>query len=318
MVKTIGDCIDLAQQKLGDESGELFTDAILRPHIISAFRDLGRLIKNVQIPRAKRIRYAQILANQSSFTFDWSPQASGPALPDFASQIAIEERAETSSYSISTISGTGSDSITITTSVAHGLTVGNMVALIGTGWRWLDGMHAVYSIPSSSSFTVRGTYAAGTTNVGVVSIGQDRFQPVSIEPWIRDYPQTLVNQLESVAVAENTLLFAPCNNNRQVRIVYNADADNLASDSDLIGWDDAIDFLAVVGGQYAASSKGAQGKADMLEVLAFGPSRNRTNPDGGLARALLADAVRSEQQQQWARPTWRQRRYPLGTPYPFV
>jgi hypothetical protein len=322
MITTIGDCVTLAQQKLGDESGELFTSAILLPHLLSAFRDLGRLMKNLQVPQSKRVRFAQILANQSSFTFDKSsstPSGAHAALSQYSSSIEISERSETESYSISAISQSGSDLVRITTSAVHNLSVGQVVMLIGTGYRWLDGAASVYNIPTSSSIEVRGTFTptSAAAAAGTVSIGDGTFQPVQVVSVIQDYPSEPVGQIEVVALTENTLQFPPCSNNRQLRVMYNASADQLSSVSDLIGWDDAIDFLAVVGAGYAASAKGAQGKAEMLEQMAFGPTRNRTNPDAGLARALLADGVKASQSQQWARPTWRARRLPIGLPYPF-
>jgi hypothetical protein len=322
MVVTIANCITLAQQKLGDEGGELFTSAILLPHILSAFRDLGRLMKNIEIPQSKRVRYAQILANQSSFTFDRSssiPSGAPAALPNYSSTVEIAERAESESFTISAISGSGSDLVQLTTSIVHDLVVGQVVMVVGTGYRWLDGAHSVFSKPTSSSITVRGTFTPTSVAAaaGVISVGNGIFQPVSIDSVIRDYPLNPVNQIAVVSINENTLNFSPCNNNRQLRVMYSASADQLSATSDLIGWDDAIDFLAVVGAGAAASAKGAQGKAEILEQMAFGPSRNRTNPDGGLARALLADGVKAMQHQQWARPTWRARRYPLGLPYPF-
>lgn len=317
MTKTLLDTITLAQQKLGDESGELFTSALLLPHVLSAFRDLGRLMKNLQIPQSRRVRFAQISPNQSALTFDFTSFTT----PDYASTIEIGDRPETLSYVIGVIAGSGTDTITITTTVPHTLTAGQVVMVIGTKWRWLDGAHSVYQTPTSSSFTIRGVLATGSDNVGLVSVGGGGFQPVQIVSQIDDYPTTPLGWIEVAAINENTLRFPPCSTSRQLRISYNASADDLSSTSDLIGFDDAIDFLAVVGGGYAASAKGAQGKAEMLEEMAFGPQgpggRDRTNPSGGLARALLADAVKAMQHQQWARPPFRPRRVPIGYPYPF-
>ena len=77
---------------------------------------------------------------------------------------------------------------TVTTTIPHTLTAGSLVMLIGTGWRWLDGAHSVYSIPGSSHFTVSGMYAAGPSNAGIVSIGQGPFLTVTSEPLIVQMP----------------------------------------------------------------------------------------------------------------------------------
>lgn len=309
---TVADTIILAQQKLGDEAGELFTSAMLLPHLASAYRDLNRLLQGIEHPMARIVRCLQIPAFTSSCTFDYLVSANF-----YQAAVALDERQEDRSLTISTITGTGTDTVTITTSAPHLLAPGNIVALVQTGWRWLDGFVSVTTIPSSTQFTVRGTLAIGTITIGSVSIASNPFQPIKVVPYIQQWPSSPATRIEQVAFTENGITFWPCSTARQLRLVYESTAPEVTA-GDLIGMDDAKDFLAIVAGAYAADAKGATTKYEKLSILAFGDGLNRSRPDGGVARALLQSAVRSMQQQQFARPRWRGQRIPINSLYPLV
>lgn len=310
---TFTDVIALAQQKLGDEAGELFTSAMLVPHAGSAHRDLCRLLQGITSPKVRITRAIRIPANTSSVTLGFSALVPFQAL-GFQSLVSLADRQEDRTVVISSLAGTDTDIVTVGTLTPHLLVVGQTIALMQTGWRWLDGYATVTTVPTTSSFTVRGTLAIGATSSGIVSVASEAFQPVGVVAAIDQWPAAPVGRISQVALTENGLTFWPCTTARQMRIVYDADGGDITG-STIIDMDDAKDFIAVVAGAYAASAKGATNKYQELSVLAFGESLNRSRPDGGLARALLQSSVRALQQRQYARPPFRGVR-PSASVYP--
>jgi hypothetical protein len=287
---------DAARAHLGDESAQIYTDAILAPYAQNAFREIWRIMASVSVPRVKRVQYYNLAANTSHL---W-PTTAG--ISDLAEPAMLEERAPGTTVNITGISGTATPTVT---AVAHGLSTGDYAVISGsiTGYTGILGRFAV-TVLTADTFTLNGAIGAGTWSAGgTVSRSTEGFS--ELDPVGALTTSATGNaSLGQYVWREDQFDFPPCSAIRQLRITYWSSGAMSATAGDSIGIDDSLDYLGVRTAALAAASRGASLRAQELNTQATGNPAGIPNGNGGSLFDFLQQRVKALQVQQYVPPRY--------------
>lgn len=278
--------------KCGDTEvpgGQIYTDALLLPHIQEAVRAMWRGLRNLAVPRVNRTFYYTLPANTAVFfpatalITDFS-EPSGP----------VGQRRSLTSVAVFSAAQVAAG-LNITTSAPHGLTTGDMVTLqqlVG-----LSGANVLCSVTvtGATTFTANGVVTTGTyTSGGTVVTSTNEFEDLA---WATSVPVATTQSIAGLSLAvysQGSFQFVPSNEDTQIRVTYWSSAAVPTTGSDQIGFNDCIDFVAIYAASQACSSQGAASRAAELREAAVGPEFTR-GVYGGEMRQLLNAAVRAKQ-----------------------
>lgn len=280
-----------ARSKCGDTEvagGQIYTDALLLPHIQEATRALWRGLRNLAVPRVKRTVYYTLPANTSFF----SPTI---LMSDFSEPAdMVAQRGGLTSVAVSNAVQSGNNFV-VTTAVDHNLATGDMVVLEQIGAvRWANVLAPVI-VNSSTQFTINGlltevAYSSG----GYVVTSNNQFEDI---PWADRLLSSTTQATPGLGVcvyANRAFQFSPSSDDRQIRLQYWSSVVVPTSGSDVIAFNDCIDFVAIYAASEASESQGAATRAAKLKVQAVGPSYDN-GIIGGELRSLMSSAVRQMQ-----------------------
>jgi hypothetical protein len=300
MVPTKLQVLQTAQFHLGDEQGQIFNHQLLEQPFQLANRELARVLANLAIPRVQTERFYDLPPNTSVL----DPATAG--ITDFREPERLEERSVQASVFIAN-AVTGPGYVTITTSVAHPFTTGDLAVLWGLGgMHGINGIFAVTVVDTlnfkANGVTVTGLYTSG----GKASKSGEGFQPLTSRDHIEDLSLTKASTLGEYCWREGRFWFIPNAGVRELRIMYISSAGIVSKLNDTTGFDDSLDFLALRTAAYAAGSRGAPTRAQALNLLALGPNL-QADGSGGVLHDLVVAAVRALQATPTRRPPFRQR-----------
>lgn len=291
---TLTEVYEQTRWKCGDTEvagGQIYTNAILLPHIQEGTRALWRGLRNLAVPRVRRTFYYTLPANTAVF------YPSAALITDLSEPSGpVSQRGAVTSVAVSAAVLSGG-SLAVTTSGAHNLVTGNIVVLEQLGG--LNGANVLCSITvtSPTQFTANGVSTTGTyTSGGYVTTSQNEFSDLV---WATQLPTSTTQNttgLDLCVYAGGFFQFIPSNDARQIRISYWSSAQVPTAGTDQIGFNDCIDFIAIYAAAEASRSQGATQQYLTLREQAVGPEFTR-GVYGGEMRQLMSAAVRQIQNQ---------------------
>ncbi len=281
-----------ARSVLGDtktSAGEVFTDAILQPHLQTAFSELYRAMQQVQSPRLRQENYF----NVPSLTGYVDPATA--FMYNVGELESVEERGNVTAWAISNaVPGSGICTITSATTT---LTSGAQGVVYGVGGI-TDDVNGIWTVTvnSPTSTQLNGCAATGAyTSGGVLSFSSEEFQvvsPVQRLDWVDRNPS---DTFQRYAWERDILRFPPANNVRQIRVVYSLSGDAPTTTTASIGIDDSLDFLKYRIAGLAGPAKGMMARAELYRNIAVGPRWESEGIEGGILDQLLNSGVRNLQ-----------------------
>jgi hypothetical protein len=288
---TLTNIYEQTRSECGDTEvagGQIYTNALLLPHIQAACRELWRGMRNLAVPRVSRVFYYTLPANTSVFypstalITDFS-EPSGPiSRRGSLTTVAVAAATQASGY------------LDITCTGAHNLSTGAMVVLQQLGG--LNGANVACTVTASSAtqlfangLVTTGTYTSG----GSVVTSRNEFGDIA---WANVLPSTTqaTDGISSVSYKDGFFQFMPSTTEQQIRVPYWSSANVPTTGSDTVAVNDCIDFLAQFAGSKACKAQGANDRAAALWEEAVGPEYTR-GVMGGSLRQLLITAVRQIQ-----------------------
>ncbi len=301
---TLTNVYDQARAALADESGDIYTDAVLAPHFRTIYRRVFRVMGNLSVRLVEVDAYFNLPANTAVF----DPATAG--ITDLGEIVEIRERTPASTVNVSSAS-ISSNIATVTTGSSHGRADGDTVVIYGiVGIPGINGLWTI-AAPSGTTLTLNGSYLAGTySSGGKVSFSSEQWsQPLDQLSRLDDVVNTSQPSpnLGKFAWTRDILRFLPSSRERQLRVIYRMSGTPPTSGSDVIQFDDSLDLLAMGTAGYAAATRAPSLSAQCM-TEALGPRFGKDNIYGGLMYELMQSAVRSRQGQRF-------RRLPFGSPY---
>ncbi len=289
---TLTECFTQTRAECGDTEvagGQIYTDALLLPHIQNATRALWRGMRNLAIPRVRRALYYTLPANTSVF---YPATALVTDFSDPSGPVAARGGVTMIANIAATPVAAGLD---ITCPSPHGLVTGNTVVLeqIPT----LKNVNVLCAITAGSAtqLIANGVITTGTAvSGGYVTYSNNEFGDLQ---WATSIPSASNNtstQLGAVLWQNGYFQFVPCSEAKQIRIFYWSSAQVPTAGSDQIGVNDCIDFISQFAASKAQKAQGANDRAATAMEQAVGPGYTRGNIGGELLQLLQA-AVRERQ-----------------------
>lgn len=270
--------------------GQIYTNSLLLPHIQNATRALWRGMRNLAVPRVRRVLYYTLPANASVF------YPSIALVTDF-SEPSGPVAARGGVTMIPNIAATPvARGVDITCSGPHGLTTGNTVVLEQIPI--LKNINIQCSVIATSSFQLiaDGVLTSGPsfTAGGYVTYSNNEFGDLQ---WASSIPSGVNNtstQLGAVLWQDGYFQFIPSSEDKQLRIFYWSSAQIPTVGSDQIGVNDCIDFISQFAASKAQKAQGANDRAATAMEQAVGPGYTR-GVIGGELLQLMQTAVRERQ-----------------------
>lgn len=289
---TLTELYESTRAKCGDtevSGGQIYTNAVLLPHIQEAVRVMWRGLRNLAVPRVHKVFYFTLPANTSIL------HPSTALITDFSEPAGLVSARGGITSAAVTGATPGTSSLSVTCSGGHGLTTGNSVVLQQLAG--LNGANVLCAVTVSSStvFTANGVVATGTyTSGGTVVTSQNEFAQLVL---VRELPASSTQvsaELSMYVYQEGVFRFIPASNDRQVRVPYWSSATVPSTGSDQVGFNDSIDFISIYAAAEACSSQGADARYAKLMNQAVGPNFS-AGGYGGELRQLMVAAVRQRQ-----------------------
>ncbi|NBW07808.1 MAG: hypothetical protein EBR82_07255 [Caulobacteraceae bacterium] len=288
---TLTEIYDKTRSECGDTEvagGQIYTNALLLPHIQAACRELWRGMRTLAVPRVSRTFYYTLPANTSVF------YPSTALITDFSEPSGpVSVRGSLTSIGVAAATQ-ASGFLDITCTGIHGLSTGAVVVLQQLGG--LNGANVACTVTASSAsqlfangLVTTGTYTSG----GNVVTSQNEFGPL---PWASALPATTqaVDGISSVVYQDGFFQFMPSTTEQQIRVPYWSSAAVPTTGTDTVAVNDCIDFLSQFAGSKACKAQGANDRAASLWEEAVGPAYT-SGVIGGSLRQLLVTAVRQIQ-----------------------
>ena len=306
---TASEICDQVRAILADQDvagGNIYTNAKLLPNVQRASRDVWRALVNIQAPLIVRMRYAIVRANTVSLDISGAVGSMATLLPGLREPLEIRDRASLTEYTITaaTQSATG---VLLTTSAAHAratgdrVTVGGLLNSTGDAMGG-DGMYGI-AVVNTTQFTALGMHmrTGGTfATTGQVVYSANGFAQMDKVRRL-DSDVASKSSFGKWAWTEDRLLFNGNDEDRQIRVIYAANAVAPEEEADIVAINDSLDCIAVLAAAYATSTR-MPSISQRLMVDALGPSLQR-NGSAGMLRDLIlpinnASQVDMDQQRQ--------------------
>ncbi len=235
---TVANCNTAAQSRVADISGDTHTAAYLLPGIQGAVRDLFREMIVYGNPRVIKSVYYPVPANTSVL----HPATAG--ISDMGEPIALYERGNLTTVAVDGATP-GASSLAVSTNGAHGRTTGDMVTLNQlAGIVGAEGMFSV-TVVDTDDLTINGLIATGTYSAGgTVTYSPDKFIGIRDITSSRDLPSGVGSRIESAVWQGDRWLLGQADSAVEIGIDYYSSATVPTGDTDVIGVDDCVDFIA--------------------------------------------------------------------------
>lgn len=324
MIPTTTTVYAAVRSYLGDDEvsgGDLYTDAVLLPHLQSAVNTLFRCLTRSESPLTERTCYYNLPAGQSYLDLDTA------GMGDVAEMLSIRAKTVESSGAIEDLVWNAGTSAWRVASTAHGLSSDNLVYLYGVTDGADEFVNADWRITviNADNFDLRGSpnkTAATATYDSVAATGRWVFATAT--DW--GYP---MNQVDGVQdINDSGLGFRQAYDFRQgalrlqpdlaaarlLEIKYRIEPNNIVSTAPNLRVRNSQDFLARMTAGLAALQKGAAESAAMNLAIAMGSASladlDEGNPGGLLGSLAQRETTASRQVVQTQR--YRARRYSRG------
>jgi hypothetical protein len=306
-VPTLAQVFSATRAIIGDDTvagGEVFTDTILQPHFAKAYRTLYRAMATLGNPKVRREVYYVVPAH----TAQLDPSTAG--ITDFGEPEFLEERGNLTQKTITGATGTTTVSIT---AVGHGWQTGEIITVNGiVGFNGTEGMWAI-TVTGVDAFTLNGAIGSGTYSSGgnAVHSGED-FRDMDAADRLEKFPQGEGSSFGKAAWLNDVFIFAPCTQDRQLKITYFASGAAPTSTTASIGIDDSLDFLSTYAAALALGPRNAERAKELLGE-ALGP-KMLADASGG----LLWESLNAEVKAQQRIPPDQRRKLPFREPRSFT
>jgi hypothetical protein len=299
---TVQNALDDARARLNDTAvagGEIFTNAVLIPHLQPTYRELFDAMSVAQSSRILRVVYWNLPANTTLLD-----PVGTMGLLDFSEPQFLEERGSLSTAAIA--STNTATPIQVTTSAPHGLVTGADIIISGVSGTTAPWGRWFATVLSPTTFTLNGSVSDGAAGTGgTVTWSTEKF--TGVDPITEMTDRDLSDHLLDYFWDEGALKFRGATTTRQLRITYTASGNAPTLSTQTIGIDNCLNFLGCRTAGRAANAKGWYQMADRLNREALGPQME-ADGSGGLLRNFLATQVRSMQRKQIRRKPFRRTR----------
>ncbi len=265
MAEKVSDVTALARALLNDVDQTNFTDALLIPLVASAYRDLqSALYQEAGVSYVKTEAQLIVPAGCTLITD-----------PLTAATIAAPAAGAVRSANL----------VTITTTAAHGLQVGQAVVIAGVTDASFNGTFVILSVPTSTTFTYAQVAMDATSGNGTATntpqipadfVGphamwergegsSERFVPMDETSTLPD--TGISTNLRWWTYLANQLSFIGATRDVRIKLRYEKGLPNLAGVNDPIGIRSAVNALAYMTAAIAARSRGvASAAADFIKI----------------------------------------------------
>lgn len=311
MIPTIQAVKDKARALLGDAEvtgGQVFTDAILQPYCETAFADLYRVLDLFNIQFVERNLYYVLPANQTAFY----PRQAGHN--NFGEPVAVRIREPTETVAISNVAVDLVNPWCLVTTAANTFSTGDTVIIYNVQLVSFD-VNDEWTIEVVNSTTIKllGCRATGAYTDG----GQD-FASKSTHNWsdplrFLDSPADVhklgVDGVDAVAWERDRFIFNRSTIDRQIMIEYSLSGALGTTDTDSVGIDDSLDYMAYRAASLAAEPFGAQDLASRYERQSIGSVEALSaNEPGGFLGNMVRRGVQALQKESFETQRFRPRR----------
>lgn len=289
MIPLVSQVYSATRSVLGDETIQVYTNAILEPKYTFAYAELFRALENAQNPRVRQEAYYNVPINTGYL----DPATAG--ITSLGEIESIEERGGITAWAVSGVT-TGAATATVT-SAATTLSTGGQVVLYGVGGISYD-INGQWTVTANSttSTTLNGCTATGTyTSGGVLCASTEMFTEMGARQRISWEDQTPTQAFQVYAWERDIIRFPPCSMVRQLRIVYQLSGEAPTTTTDSTGIDDCLGYLMYRIAALAAESKGMADRAATYNMRACGPKWDSDAEPGGLLGQFLLGGVRNLQ-----------------------
>lgn len=308
MIPLVSEVYTGVRSVLGDTkiaAGETFTDAILQPHYQSAYSELFRSLQAASSPLIEQVAYYNVPINTGYL----KPSTLG--ISNLGNIESIWERGSVSAWAISAVTpGAG---IATVISAATTLATGNQAVVFGVLGISSD-INDIWTVTvnSSTSTQLNGCAAVGTyTSGGTISTSTEQFLELSPRNDIDWSNQATADAFVMYAFEKGIIRVPPCNNIRQIKVVYRMSGEAPMVTTSSTGIDDCLDFLKYRIAGMVGPSKGMLTRAQGYSMRAVGPNWESQQIPGGILAQLLMNGVRNLQRlppQLRRTPPWRNHR----------
>lgn len=302
---TLTNVYDQARAILADDSGDIYTDTVLGPHFRTAYRRIYRVMGNLSVKLVEVDAYFNLPAQTAVL------DPATASITDVGEIVELRERSADSTVAISGVA-LNSNVATVTTGSAHGRSDGDSVVIYGV--MGIGGANGLWTVaaPTTTTLTLNGSYLTGTySSGGYVSFSSEQWSdPLEQVVRIDEVMNTAQGNadLRKFAWTRDVLRFLPASATRQLKIVYRMSGTAPTSGTDVIHFDDSLDFLAMATAGYAAATRAPSISAQCMSE-AFGSRLGKDGAYGGMLYELMQSAVRARQGERF-------RRMPFGgSPY---
>ncbi len=292
MIPLVSEVYSGTRSVLGDTKtavGETFTDAILQPHYQSAYSELFRSLQAASSPLIEQVAYY----NVPVYTGYLKPSTLG--ISNLGNIQGIAERGSVSAWAISGVTpGAG---IATVISAATTLATGNQAVIFGVGGISAD-INDIWTVTvnSTTSTQLNGCAAVGTyTSGGTLSSSTEQFIELAPQEDIDWSNQAAADSFRIYAYEKGIIRVPPCNNIRQIKIVYRMSGEAPLVTTLSTGIDDCLDFLKYRIAGMVGPSKGMLVRAQGYSMRAVGPNWESQQIPGGILAQLLMNGVRNLQ-----------------------
>lgn len=239
---TVQNCLDLARTFLGDDDvsgGQDFVNATLIPHLQAAYRDMVRILVNLQIPKIQAEAFYPLPAYQTTL----DPAQAG--ITDISDILGVEERGSVTTLNVVTATaGTNQWVVQVNN---HGLSAGAIIQTNGIQGPTPDinGTWGI-AIQDANNIILLGATATGAyTSGGTVSYSAEQFVPLEEVDRIDIITATPSQRITAYAIEGYFLRFLPASTIRQLRIIYDISGSLSSGTSTVVPVEDSIDYLAL-------------------------------------------------------------------------
>lgn len=307
---TVANVITSVRDKLGDNTGvtagRVVSDSELLSFLQSALLEFRQITRHWGTAYfARRTLFLHIVPNVSLYPIDAYNQLADVSLVE-----EVWERKVESWQNITDVDATaGAELATVTVAANHGRSVGDVVQIVGSEHKWLNGLQIIALVPSATSVTFMGvrpltvSSSASTAARMLYSVGP--WNPVGVNSrYIA--ADTPVEGIPYITLEDNGIRFSPVLSERVLQLRALIGIESVPQTTDVLIYPESQEYLALKVAILAHSSKG--GNPERIQALSnqlYGANGDAANIVGGAALLLLRGIALQGQQVRRVRPRFR-------------